>query len=420
MNARKLFFGAWIFLLVVWMFYLCVGAHLAQALTARLNGKIIHATQGKVADIAVPIFIQNRMKEALWLATLALLLVMMHWLFENWRRRKNIWKRSRWAIHGVVGFIFLNMWVGAAANTVLYWGFLGAGAGYESLMQFQLKRNLMNEYPGPQQAVLMGNSQTRSQIDEGQLNDLMGNRLWTTELHWPGSQGFDLLMVERQIREANPKIVICYLTGEYFYMGATGVSLPPFFSFREMPDLIRRGAFDQLPGNKFFYGILGDVMPVFRSRDILAQRFLGDVTVNLKQTTYDNSLKVDLEERAKEVVNSYKNDRATVFQKQAFEDFISRCEKAHRRVILFAGQSNPILESKLSPAFRADMTAFLEQIKSRHNNVILVSAAEMPVEVAADYQDLSHITPGPQKRFTAWLAGWLEKQLDSKSTPAKK
>ncbi len=420
MNLRKIFFGAWIFLATGWIAYLCLGAHLAHVLAARFGDKIQRGTQGKVADIAVPVFIQNRIFEALWLATLALFFCMAHWLFEKWRGRRNIFARSRWAIHGLAGFIFFNIWIGAAANTALFWGLLGAGAGFQNLMQFEIKRIIMNEYPGRHQAVLLGNSQTAAQMDEGQLNDMLGNRIWTTEIQWPGSQAFDLLVVERQIRKANPELVICYVTEGYFYLETKGESISPFFSFRDVPYFIQRGAFHQLPDEKLFYGILGDVMPLFRCRDMLAQRVLGDATVNLKQVEYDSGLTNDLPARAKATVVIYKNDRSSDFQKQAFEDFIGRCQKANRRVILFVGQSNPLLERELDPSFHSDMSAFLNQVAVRHSNVILVSANEMPVETAADYKDLSHVNLETQKRFTAWLGDWLEKRPGKDLVPEKK
>ena len=35
---------------------------------------------------------------------------------------------------------------------------------------------------------------TRAQIDEGVMNDRLGKELWTTELHFPGSQIYDMLL----------------------------------------------------------------------------------------------------------------------------------------------------------------------------------------------------------------------------------
>ncbi len=140
MKPRNIFIGLWILVLLGWTGYFAVGTKVAHLLAGRIGGIVLRVTKGKVATIAVPVFVHNRMTETLWLATLALLFVTAHFLFERWRRGKNIFARSGWAVHGVAGFIFLNLWIGAAANTALYWGVLGAGAGWQNLMQFQLKR----------------------------------------------------------------------------------------------------------------------------------------------------------------------------------------------------------------------------------------------------------------------------------------
>jgi hypothetical protein len=424
MKLRKIFLGAGVFLLAGWLGDLIAGTRIAHLLAGRCGGIILRFTKGKIAPSEVQGFIQHRMAECLWLMTLALVLITAHWLFESWRRKQNRFPRTGWAIHGVAAFVFLNLWIGAAANTALYWGIMGAGSGVQNLMQFELKRILMAESPNPHRAVLVGNSQTRAQIDENELNTLIGDRLWTTELHWPGSQAFDLLLVERQIRQANPEFVLCYVTTGYLYANSTfGETVPPFFSLSDIPDFTRRGAFHEVPANKLYYGFLGDVMPLFRSRDVLAQRFLGDATVNLKQVEYNNALEVSLAERAKVAAAGYQtNCPSTPFQKQAFEDFIVRCQKANRRVILFAGQNNPLLENQLSPALRADMFAFLKQMEAHHANVILVTADEMPVEPPEGYDDLSHVNLETQKRFSDWLADWLDKKhlLEAPQTAAKK
>jgi hypothetical protein len=412
MKAHKVFVVAWGLALLLLVGNLCLGTHLAQALSARFGGTILRAAQGKIADAAVTVFIQNRMSEMLWLTALALLWATLHRLFEIWRRKPGRFVRYRWAIHGGAGFVFLNLWIAAASNTALFWGVMGTGAGIENLMQFELKRILLEEHPGAHRAVLVGNSQTRAQIDEDQLNAILGPRLWTTELHWPGSQAFDLLLVEHQFRRANPELVICYLTEGFFYGGTKGESVPPFFGFRDIPDWIRRGGFHQLPGDKVFYGALGNLMPLFRCREIVAQRFLGDATVNLKQVEYNTSLQTDLNERAKIMASAHRNDSATEFQKQALEDFVVRCQQANRRVILVAGQSNPIADRQLDPALHPDMLSYLEQLKSRHSNIILISPNETPIQAATDYEDLTHVNKEAQKRFTIFLAGRLGKLLE--------
>ena len=65
--------------------------------------------------------------------------------------------------NGLLGFMTLNIWVGVAMNTILFWAVLGVGGGVQNLMQFEFKRILLEENRTPVRAVLMGNSQTRAE-----------------------------------------------------------------------------------------------------------------------------------------------------------------------------------------------------------------------------------------------------------------
>src|SRR5262249_7686452 len=161
---------------------------------------------------------QHRIFELLWLMTVALVCVSIFgWAsqrLERWGTR-----RTQWIFPAVFGFVLLNIFMGFAGNTALFWGFLGAGAGTQNLAQFHYKRILAKESGSPARAVLVGSSQTRAQIDEELLNRLLGTNLWTTELHFPGCHAYDLLLIERQIRPTRPDVIVCYLSEGYFYGG---------------------------------------------------------------------------------------------------------------------------------------------------------------------------------------------------------
>jgi hypothetical protein len=150
---------------------------------------------------------------------------------------------------------------------------------------------------------------------------------------------------------------------------------------------------------------------LFRYREPLAQRFLGERAVQLKQSQHDTSLNTDLEARAQELAGSCRQNAESEFQKKAFEDFVARCQKANRHVIVLTGQFNPILGRKLDPAVRSDMLSFLEKLRTQYPNLIVVSEGSMPPQLPADYADLTHVNREAQRRFTTWLAGFLETLL---------
>lgn len=397
-------------LLIGWLIHVTAGAMLSQLIAARVGAALLRFAQGKFNDPAL--FIHRRVGELLWLITLAFVCAAMHPLLERLIRRRAGVGRWGWTAHAALGFALLNLWIGAAGNTAIFWGAIGAGAGFQNLMQFHFKRIVFEENPATPRAVLVGNSQTRAQIDERLLNDRLGTNLWTAELHFPGSHAYDLLLIERQLRRANPQFVICYLNESYFYNGTAGETVPNFFGVRDLLGNWRSDAARHLDGKGVFYGLLGDVLPLFRYREALSQRVLGASAVQLKQSQYNTALAVDLEARALEAAGKSRLGGESEFQKAAFEEFVARCQRAGRRVIILDGQNNPILTRQLDPAVRVDMEAFLNQMMARYSNLVVVPGTALPPQAAADYEDLTHVNPEAQSRFTAWLAEFMKAQLN--------
>jgi hypothetical protein len=278
-------------------------------------------------------------------------------------------------------------------------------------MQFHFKRILLEENPMSRRAVLMGSSQTRAQINEELLNQRLGTNIWTAKLTYAGVQGYDLLLMERQITRAHPRVVICYVTEGYFYMGPTSATFPYFFQFRDLPDEWRRDGGRYLLGKSLFAGLFGDLLPLFRCREMSAQRLFGFLILNLNQLQYDRALQPDLEARARENAAGFHLSGVSDFEKQAFEDFVARCQQANRQVILLVGNYNPILARQIDPAIRADMTRFLDRLKNHYPCVVLVPPGDLPEQTPADYEDLTHVNRDMQCRFSENLADQLPKLL---------
>lgn len=408
MKRHRLQSIAWSALLLGWMGYALAGDWMARVVAGRCGAVLLRLGQGKFNDPSM--FVQGRLRETLWLATWAVLWVVAHQVLDRFYLQRRVQGRWRWGVHGIAGFVLLNAWVGLAAGTALFWGVLGAGSGVENYMQFQFKRAIAAEIQAPVRAVLVGSSQTRAQIDEGLLNERLGQKVWTTELHFPGSKAYDLLLIEPQLTRVRAQIVVCYFTEGYLYTGAHGEVPPNFLGFAQLPDAWRCGALGQLSGDEIGYGLLGDALPLFRCRGILSQRLLGATATQMKQAHYDAALAPDLEARARESARSFKLDAGVDFQKRAFESFIARCEEAGRKVILLAGGYNPVLARQMDPAMRADMIKFLEGLAARHANVVLVPETALPAQTPADYEDLNHVNERMQRRFTGWLAGVIAEQ----------
>ena len=387
------------FTIIGWGVYAFAKHRIAVAIASQCGATLMKIGQGKFRDPTL--FVQYRMREALWLATLALALIAAQWLVSRFSRMQI--KQQRWIVQGILGFVLLNLWIDAAMNTALFWGLMGIGSGVQNLMQFHFKRILAAENSVPNRAVLVGSSQARAEIDEDLLNQSLGNDLWTTELHFPGSHAYDVLLIERQLRGINPQIVIWYLSEGSLYNGSYSEAQPNFFSFADLPDSLHRGAQHYLAAKEILAGLFGDLLPIFRCREVLAQRLFGSTTVQFKQQQYDIALQKDLDARAQETAAGFHVNAESDFQKQALEDFVARCQQANRRVVLLAGRYNPVLESRIEPLHN-DMVNFLNQLKSRYSVVSVISEPELPDQAAADYEDLSHVNREAQRRFTTAVA----------------
>ena len=409
MKWRRLYALAWAILLIAWAGYAVAGGRMAAWMAGRAGGALLRIGQGKFNDPAV--FVQHRLSEALWLTTLLLVWIALHWFLARELRRRCASRTTPWVAQGLAGFILLNVWVGFAMHTALFWAVMGTGSGVENYMQFNFKRILFAENRSTMRAALVGSSQTRSEIDENLLNARLGTNLWTTELHFPGSKAYDLLLIETSLRRADPEIVICFFSENYLYAGSHGEVVPNFFGFASLPDAWRRGALPHLKARGVGYGLLGDVLPLFRCREIVSRRFLGPAISQLPQSAYDASLTVDLAQRARQMAPSYRIDAVSEFQKQAMADFVGRCQVDGRTVVLIDGGFNPLLMRAMDPAIRADMVTFLKDLQQQHTNVVVIPLAELVEQTPVDFEDLNHVTPDMQRRFTEALAGWLERRL---------
>ena len=77
-------------------------------------------------------------------------------------------------------------------------------------------------------------------------------------------------------------------------------------------------------------------------------------------------------------------------------------------MILCSGQMNPLLARQIDPTLRPKMLAFLAQLATKYNNVVLLQEKDLPTQTEADYEDLSHANSAAQIRFTEAIARILQ------------
>jgi hypothetical protein len=401
---RRLLSIATILIAAGWGLYLLGGKTLSHLIASRLGGFVMKLGEGKISSPAE--FIERRMFEGAWLATLLLLWAFVHLIVARSRLGRPLGNRWAWITHSLLALLCLNLWLWQADRTVFFWGLMWDGQQTQNLARFRIKLILTAEDRFKPRAVLMGSSQTRAQIDEELLNSLLGNKLRTTEMHYPGSKAYDHLLLQPILSPARADYVIVYLSEADFHSGSASEAVPNFFRFRDLPDLIQRGGTRFVPAGGIGYGLLGQVLPIFHLREVLAQRLLGPAMVQIKQQQYNVALKTNLVERGADLAKIYKPNEESRFHQRALEDFLARCRDSNQRVLLLAGQLNPIMSRRIEPETRREMVELLHSLAARFPNVTVVE--NLPEQAESDYADMTHVTKPAQDRFTRFLASWLE------------
>lgn len=408
-TSARMLIKAGLALAAMWLAYFILGGWITDTLADRFGQAVLRASEGKYTDAAV--FIRHRLCDAgvllTWAAGLVAAGTLGHGLIA--RRLPPLW---RWVSATVLVLVGVNLWLGLAMDRALFWTCFWSGKTHvpPPHVLFNLKRIFAEEDPVPHKILLLGNSQTKSQLDPAVLNASLPRDRHIWELHSPGATWFDLLLIQAKVRAIKPEVVVCYVSEGLFFSGGTNdvssVSLPLFFRLNDFPLYWQLGQGKVTAGQSMFYGALGHVLPVFRLRDSLAQRVYGwkvmDVAMARKFKTWEGLLA-----HPEEVARGYALGPAADFEAAAFEEFIRRYEQQGTKVIVFPGRLNPQLEAKLDPRLRRAMRELLKRTAARHRNLIVVEESALPAQPASAYHDFYHVDKDTQKSFSEFAARTL-------------
>ena len=392
---------------LLWLGYFCFGTSISRHLAARFSEIVMRATRGNITEPAA--FIHNRLLESLTLATFLVVAVWLHLAITKIILRNSANRTSQWITHAASGFILCNVWLGLVMQTTLFWCAMWQDDLTHNLTRFHLKRLLFAENRSPSKAIILGSSQSRAQLDEELLNDTLAPGLHTAELHFPGSNAYDIWLIHRKIEALHPGLIIIYVSEATFYSGNHHDAAANFFQFNDVKDLASRDVRAFVPRQGFQYGLLGAALPIFRLRDVLSQRILGTSLVQLKQQQHNQQFLKNLENNAKKMALGYRMDASSAFEMRAFQEFISDCEIGRETVLVLVGQLNPLLGERFDPKIRADMILFLRQLRDKHANMALIE--NLPFQSPSDYEDLTHVKKEVQAQFTQSVAELLKRPI---------
>lgn len=405
MKLRRHHWVCLALLALAWLPYITAGNALANVAAGRWGEKILAATDGNVADAKH--FVLFRLHDLTVLGSAAFALVLLHGLITGGLLRWSGFRRQPWVASALSLFVLGNIWLLLAMQTGLFWiGFWQGRDHTAPLVRFEMKRQLLAEHPAPGKAVILGSSQARAQIEEAQLNALLAPDLYTGELHFPGSQAFDIWLAHRQLAPSSAQIVICYISELSIYQPVSGEAAPYLLGWKDLRTTSDLGGLPLLPARKLGYGLFGNILPVFYLRDALSRRLLGPGVADIGQRQHDQAMHVEtaaeLDARA---AGFHRADASAEFQKRALAAFVADCERQGQTLVLIAGQFNPRLSARVDPAIRQDMLAFLEGLRQQSARVVLIT--DSPAQAEADYEDLTHVNKQTQQAYTAFLAAHL-------------
>jgi hypothetical protein len=397
------------------LLYALLGQRVASALAARFGAQLLAKGDGKFTDASI--FIHGRLREIALLISVACVLLLIYQMFSlRIARRRPV--PARWVIQGWAGFFFLNVFIAVAAHTVLFWCLLFSGKDHtHNYTQWRIKAGLLTEVAAPRQAVLLGTSQSRSEIDSKILNERLGDKVWTTELHFPGSSIFDRSLCLKRLPAGRIDYVITYFC-EFDLFGAhDNERMIYFFGFRDLPDCWALGPGRPTMDPWMAAGLLGDVFPLYRIWDsLIARARFWQQGGEPAQAQYDATLETDLAERARRKAGEVYKGEIFECNQRAFEAFAKLCRERHCQLVICCGQVNPLLGDAMDPTVRPAMLDYLHRQAAQDPNIILIEEPLLPHHVAADYEDLTHVTLATRARSSIVIADVLEK-LDRKKSP---
>jgi hypothetical protein len=392
---------------IAWALFGFLGNRVSSSLSSRFGPQILARADGKFTNVQT--FVNGRLRDAALLTTGACLLLLAHRRLAAWAIRR-FQTPARWVVQAWSAFVCLNVFAAVAAHTILFWCLLFSGKDHTiNYTQYRIKEALLQEAAAPSQAVLMGASQTRTQIDTKVLNERLAGKLWTTELHFPGSSPYDMALCLERLPKVPLACVITYVSETTFYGKPDNERLMYFFGFRDLPAFCALG-----PGKPKFdrfevCGLMGDIFPLYQVWDSVVARARGFEASNKAQERYDASLEGNLEDRARREAGGLAFGPESNFHKTSFAAFAKMCRERGCRLIVCCGQLNPVAERALDPALRPDMMAFLHDLAAHDTNIALLEASQLPPQVEADYEDLTHVNAATRARFSQYIAEVVDK-----------
>lgn len=406
-KTKAITWGA--FILSPLAMYFFLGEWFAGLLANAFGEALSAMADGKFSDPVV--FVHGRIKESVEIiyATIGICSV-TYFLGYFWRG-----KAYAGLLNGLVLFLGLNVLALLCGNSVLVCSLFYDEEKPDNFAQYQIKRKLLSETGDKQRVILIGNSQTNVNIDESLLNQAIGEGIWTTELTQPGTRGFDMLVLSRDIPLQRGDWVVTYFSEIVCYGGTSGIVVPRLLHFRDLDDIAELDGLGRLYPGALKNGILGRMFPLFRFQESLSRRVLGPDITNMGQFRFDTSEKQDTEEMARQTAASFSVSANSEFEKNSVMRMAEDLKRKGCILVIIKGDVNPAMARNFTSELRRDMEDFYAKIEKRFpETLITVEASEFLEPIEGNFSDMVHSTKEAQTTFTKGFAGFLKKEISER------
>lgn len=389
--------------------YPALGGWVARNIADIFGATLARINDGKFEDPLV--FVRGRMKEALviFYSLLAVVIVVIS-LGHLWRNRS-----YAGLLNGIAVFLGVNFLAWIGGNSVLICSLFYDEINVDNFIQYQIKRKLLTETSDKPRVILIGNSQTNRNIEERLLNEELGDRIWTTELTQPGTRGFDMLVLARDIPLRRGDFVMTYFSEIVCYGGSSGTVVPRFLHFGDLNDLVELDGMGRLYSGALKNGIVARIFPLFRYQESISKKILGPDITNIGQFRFDTSRKPDIDEMAGQIAASFSTGAGADFEKNSVIRMAEDMRNKGCTLIIIKGDLNPALVRLLSPEVKKDMRQFYTLIEQKFpDTVITVDGSDFLAPTEDTFTDIVHSTDEAQIEFTKELAKFLNKTVAEK------
>lgn len=393
----------------LWIGYFTLAGLLSTALARLVGSLITDKTRGLVPDPTL--FFRQVLFESVVLLTTVLILVVIASYAPMLCRKYRIEGFYRYTLVSVLIFASVNVFVGMAANTTLYW--LGSYLAYPNLKQsfFNTNLTLLENAKTPKTVAIVGSSQGQSQFDAGIMNQAFYPETQFANLSYPGAKAWDFNLLFGKYQRLQPDVIVVYVSVMNFYDKTSGSSrIIPLVTASSLPEIIQYQKDGFIDQQDLIHGLISLALPLYQSRRNIELALLGPLAEKGFAIQRARA-HTPLAEPKRHYADRFLISELSDYQKLSFQSFVARNLDAGFKVVVVKGQVSPKLEKRLQPGILEDYEQFIDDTKAQFPTARILDES-VPRHVTAVYDDFMHINNTERASFTKSIIKLIKNEIN--------